>query len=250
MPRWPLSALAPLLLVAGCVEDHRTQFVRPGPSTVPAPRASTRSASRAPATEAAGRRVVATGRKLLDANPQLGMRPVFLTVGAPHPEVFHQGGRLEPYQVIVSEGLVNRCKGDDQLAAVLAHQLGRMVAEREAAAGRPTRANDRPPPPERIGNDHDSTFGGPDGTRRMEAARLERQRTAPKAPPPAPQVLAREYLRRAGYPEAALATVAPLLREAEDHDKIEQHLRPAPREENRPAAVPPGTSTRPATEAP
>lgn len=228
MLRGPLARVAPLLLLAaGCLDDHHAHLVNQSP--VPDAPAPARSVSRAPAAEAAGRRVISAGKKLIDANPQLGMRPVFLTVGAPHPEVFHQGGRLQPYQVFVSEGLVNKCPSDDELAAVLALQLGRMVAEREAVGGRGGRGDDRPLAAERIGSDADSTFGGPDGTRLMEAAKHERERAAAaKRRAPDPEALAKEYLRRAGYAEAALAAVAPLLRQAEDHDKIERQLRPAP----------------------
>lgn len=236
MLRGPLPRVAPLLLLAaGCLDDHHAQLVRRSP--VPAPTAPARQASRAPSTEAAGRRVISAGKKLLDANPRLGMRPVFLTAGSPHPEVFHQGGRLVPYRVFVSEALVNRCKSDDELAAVLALQLGRMVTERQVAGARGGR-DDGLPASDRIGNDADSTFGGPDGTRLMEAAKRERQRAdGAKARPPEPAALAREYLRRAGYDEAALEAVAPLLREAEDHDAIERQMRPAPGAENRAGSV-------------
>lgn len=221
-----LAALA--LFAAGCLEGRLAQSLRPPAGPAANPPAPQPAASRAPATEAAGRRVIAVSRKLLDANPALGARPVFLTLGAPQPEIFHQGGGLRPYQVFISEGLVNRCQGDDQLAAVLAVQLGRLGAEL-AAARAPARDGEAAlPPAPRLGNDDSATHGSADGTRRMEAAKFARPRGG-RAPPPRPEALAKLYLSRAGYPEAALAAVAPLLREAEDHDRLEGQFRASPR---------------------
>src|SRR5262249_11540571 len=41
----------------------------------------------APSTQEASGRVTALGQKILAANPQLGLRPMFQTVGAPHTEI-------------------------------------------------------------------------------------------------------------------------------------------------------------------
>src|SRR5262249_57902882 len=74
-------------------------------------------------TEAAAR-VDQVGRKILEANPQAGVKPVFRTIGAPQLEVFHRG----TLEVIVTEGLVQQCPDEGRLAAVLCHELGRMVS--------------------------------------------------------------------------------------------------------------------------
>jgi hypothetical protein len=225
-----LAAWLPLLLAGGCLDEHHTRVVSSGPMA-PAPPASRteRYVSPAPATEATAQRVLAVGQKVVLANPQMGLRPIFLTVGSPQPEIFHRGGTLEGYQVVISEGLANRCVEDAHLAAVLCLELGKMVSEREALASPAMRqAEDRPPPPsEAIGRDSRGTFGPPDGTRLMELAKYESGRPRPGTPPfppPPPDVLARKYLTQAGYDAAALADVAPLLRQAEDNFNVERQL--------------------------
>lgn len=223
-----LAACLPLLLLSGCLEEHPTRLVSGGPLASSPLLSSSRQVSRAPATEATAQRVMQVGQKLVTSNQQMGIRPVFVTVGAPHPEVFHRGNVLEGHQVIVSEGLVARCANDAQLAAVLSLELGKIISEREALASPAARdAARRPPPSENIGSDSGGTFGPPDGTRMMELARYDRQRRRPGAapkPPPAPEALARGYLNKAGFDAETLTEVAPLLRQAEDHFTVERQL--------------------------
>jgi hypothetical protein len=226
-----LAAWPPLLLLAcGCIDEHYTRLVSGGPAlpAQPAPARPERHVSQAPATEATAKRVLAVGQKVVLANPQIGLRPVFITVGSPEPEIFHKGGMLEGYQVVITEGLANRCRDDAQLAAVLCAELGKLVSEREALASPAVRqAEERPPPSESIGFDAGGTFGPPDGTRVMELAKYESKRPragTPPFPPPPPEVLARKYLTRAGFDAQALGDVAPLLRQAEDTFKVERQM--------------------------
>src|SRR5262245_17457014 len=85
-----------------------------------------------PADEALATRVDSVGRKLIAANPQIGLKStLFATIGkAAQPEIFHVG----PNMVYVTEGLVKRCPTDAELAGVLALELGKIVADREVAA--------------------------------------------------------------------------------------------------------------------
>jgi hypothetical protein len=70
-------------------------------------------------------RVDALGRELLAGTP-LGVPEIaFQTIGSKDPELFHQ----DIHTLYITEGLVKQCKTDDQLAAVLANELGRMTAE-------------------------------------------------------------------------------------------------------------------------
>lgn len=231
MPRRGLTVIVPMLvLVCGCLEDEtRSQLI--APSSIPPRPAITpeRYTSHSPATEETGRRVLSIGQKLVLANPQMGMRPIFLTVGAPHPEIFHRGGGAEGYQVYISEGLVKLCQNDNELAALLAMELGRMVSEREAMAPLGTRkAENRPSMRESIGSDVAGTFGPPDGTQVMEEAKYASQRRRPgepRMPPPPPETLARKYLQQAGFETGALVEVGGLLRQAEDHYTIEQQVK-------------------------
>jgi hypothetical protein len=73
----------------------------------------------------AAARVDAVGRELLAGTP-LGIPEVaFHTVGSAEPEVYHN----DPNTLYITEGLVNLCKSDDELAAVLATEVGKMTAE-------------------------------------------------------------------------------------------------------------------------
>jgi hypothetical protein len=216
-----LAALPLLLVVAGCVNEPRSQLVNSSgyvQTSMTPPRLPTQSV---PVNEATARRVLLVAQRLVDANQQAGVRPVFLTFGLPHPEIFHRGGGIQPWHVHVSSGLVQSCATDAQLAAVLAMELGKIVAEREALASPAVRRGEtRLPPIDSVGADSD-------GTRLMEQARFQSRRPPPgKAPPlPSPEALARGYLTRAGYPTMALTEVAPLLRQAEDHYSMEQQMR-------------------------
>lgn len=217
-----------LPLVAGCwLEESATPQVPGDPfhATPPAGAGWVRAPFAPPSSETAAR-VEAVGRKILLANASTGVRPVFRTIGAPQPEIFHVGAR----EVDVTEGLVNGCKSEAELAAVLCHELGKMVSEREALAGPRARSPDREPPPEvRVGNDYVGGMGSADQTRLAELSRYEkeRRRSGTSLPPPDPRALARNYLVKAGYPEAGLDAVAPLLQAAAANTTFEKQLTPA-----------------------
>src|SRR5207237_1039878 len=87
-------------------------------------------------------RVDIVGRRIIAANPQVGAKPMFATIGAPEPEIFHRGTS----DVYVTEGLVKQCSTDGQLAAILCSELGKVVAEREALSPPRTRRPERTPP--------------------------------------------------------------------------------------------------------
>ena len=147
------------LTVAGCLpRKDNTALVPSNPFGSSPPPQVTR-ASTSPASVQAAVRVDSLGRKLLAANPQIGIQPLFLTIGAPQPEVFH----MATSQVDITEGLVNQCSSDGQLAAVLAGELGKMVSEREFLAGPQARAPEPEPPLEvRVGSDNGGSFGPAD----------------------------------------------------------------------------------------
>jgi hypothetical protein len=231
MTRRDLTACAPLLLLAaGCVDEPHSMLVAPAATPGPVMAKAlnpTLQASRA--TEAVSKRVITVGGAVVRANPQLGLRPLFITVGSPQPEIFHKGtGGLNGCQVVLSEGLAARCKTDAQLAAVICHELGKVVAEREARSS--LGYADREPPPEvPIGNDAAGTFGSSDGTRMMELAKWEKDRPRPGHKPPAvsPEAVALAYLKRAGFEAATMEQVRPLLRDAEANYALERNWKTA-----------------------
>ena len=98
--------------LSGCLWDLRDDNP-PTPELTPA---STRVAAR----------VDSVGRELLAANPNLPTRPVFRSYGSPELELFHSGES----ELIITEGLVNRCSTDEQLKALLAAELGQAAHAR------------------------------------------------------------------------------------------------------------------------
>jgi hypothetical protein len=170
-----------VMVVAGCwLDDKPNQMiVEPGP-LYPAPQLPPIKKSYAPAAESASARVQEMSKRILAANPQVGMRPIVLTVGSEQPEIFHRGTG----QIVITQGLVNLCTTERFLAAVLCLEMGKMVSEREALASVRSREPESEPPPEtRIGNDTAGSFGPPDGSRMLELAHYEKGRRQPGSPP-------------------------------------------------------------------
>jgi hypothetical protein len=184
----------------------------------------------APATEAVTQRVNAVGQRLLAANAELPVRPMFLGIGSPDPQIFH----TETTAIYVSDSLANGCTTEAQLAAVLASELGKMMATREALlALKAHRAERQGPIDVPIGVGNGGTFGAADGTSLAERGMFEKATGHGPAggPPPAPldpDLLARTYLKKAGFATTDLDAVAPLLREATKHDDIERQFTTGP----------------------
>lgn len=216
-----------LLACAGCFSldetDKTTALVSNNPFGVEAPPAAPTKANYAPASQEVSLRVDRIGRELLCANPQIGLQPLFATIGAVQPEVFH----LQSNLIYVTEGLVKQCRSNADLAAVLAAELGKMVAERESRLSPEVRHPDKLAPIRMpVGNG----IGGrePDLTAVAELGRFEQ--THPKTgaaslPRPDPQSLARGFLDRAGYQAADLDAAAPILQAAEKNVALERHLK-------------------------
>ena len=158
-----------------------------------------------PGSKEAADRVYCVGGRVVAANPQIGFRPRFISVGQPKEEIYHRGIR----DVFITEGLVRRCETDGRLAAVLSLELGKMIAEREASVDPMSRLRDeRGPADVPVGSDYGGSFGPPDGTRRMELIKFAAQaRRRADGPPPSPEVLARIYLDRAGFKPTELDEV-------------------------------------------
>lgn len=167
-------------------------------------------------------RVDMLGRQLLAANQQLGLKPYFVTIGGPQPELFH----VDTSAIYVTEGLVKKCANEAQLAAVLCHELGRMVAVREALTSPAVRSPERPPPHElRVGNDSGGSYGAADQIHLAERLQAERERHPGSAAVPLnPRTLAETYLTRAGHDPKELDAIAPLLAEAGGNRKFQRQL--------------------------
>jgi hypothetical protein len=221
---------------AGCVglENWRKQFpelapnattlVPDNPFAAPAPPAQTVRVAQAPESKEAAGRVAAAGQKILAGNPKIGVRPLFITIGGPQPEIFHR----DTQAVFITEGLVKQCATEPQLVAVLCHELGKIISEREAVAGPMARSSESEPPIDlRVGNDSGGVIGAADLTRLAELGKYEKQRRRAVQLQPDPQALARTYLTNAGYAAAELDAAEPLLRAAAQHSTFEKQLGPS-----------------------
>ncbi len=151
------------LAVAGCLSDDKrltTVSSDPFGKTKTTQSASFKQAP--PATREAALRVDGVGRKLVKANPRLDQKVVFMTLGVPHEEIFHQSQK-DSSVVYVSEGLVQQCKTDGELAALLSQELGKIVSEQMALIRSPRSRMSSPPIMNpHVGNDIGDTLGGAD----------------------------------------------------------------------------------------
>ncbi|HLW66682.1 MAG TPA: hypothetical protein VKS79_15310 [Gemmataceae bacterium] len=214
---WMLAAV--LLGLVGCANDagnfDHGSPIRSEPSPI-TPEANLQAATR----------VDSLGRAILAANPGISARPLFRTIGSPELEIFHKSTA----DIYITQGLVDRCKTDGELAAVLCSELGKMVAEREAMLTPEERkARMLPPLDDGIRPDIAGAHTGPDQFRLRELAKFDKERNdQATVAPPSPDWLARTYLKKAGYEVGELATVKPLLDSAGKQTPLsKQMLSPA-----------------------
>ena len=167
-----LIAVGVCICFVGCVPSEDMQMLVTNPFNH-TPDVQPYQAAYSPAAKETALRVDGVGQQIVKANPQMALRPMFLTIASPQPEVFHRGTT----EIYVTEGLANKCVTEGQLAAVLSSELAKMVVDREVLALPETRQPERSPPPEvPVGNDNSTLFGAADGTRRVELAKFERDR--------------------------------------------------------------------------
>lgn len=219
--------LAATLGACGCIWDQRT----PDKLTdIPTdPMVAEKRMDLVQANAAACTRVYTISQRILAANPDLPRRMVIRAAGYPNPEVFHQGNNT----IVVTQKLIEMCKNDAELAAVLAMEMGKMSAERIVLA--PLDSEElqihKPIDPGRIGNDVAGVANVKDPFRLQEMAMYEEDQRKQYAAShlPDPNRLARLYLRRAGYSEAELDHIKPILRAADDHSDLQRQMTSVPK---------------------
>jgi hypothetical protein len=219
-----LAGLA-LLTLGGCQPleplRHESDFAQV--PTSPFPPSVTQTVKRVrfdftPASQAANMRVDEAGRKLLAANPQAVLKARFTVIGAAEAEIFHID-----QVVYITEGLVQRCPGESELTAVLASELGKIVAQREAGVAGAARAVVPPPPePMPVGSMGASFAADPGYYFAMAKYEQEHPRKARNkaVPPPDPHAVARVLLANASLLESNLDAVAAILHDAEQHQTL------------------------------
>ena len=178
-----------------------------------------------PATTENAIRAGTLGKKIIDANKPIGIRPSIHTIGGDQIEVFHRGTE----QIFLTDGLVRQAS-DPQLAAIISLELAKMVTEREALEGPMTRHFEVSPPQEVvIYSDRGGNFGAPDGTQMAEIAKIEKRRGGPKRniKLPDPPTLALTLLKKSGYSSEALTSAQPLIAQSQQQSTFEKQIRGA-----------------------
>ncbi|CAN5386496.1 hypothetical protein BH11PLA2_BH11PLA2_08240 [soil metagenome] len=173
-----------------------------------------------PASLAAAARVDQVGRQILAANPFTGLDVSFQVVGNPEPLLLHR----DRFGVFISDSLVDQCKTDAELAAVLCTELAKLVAEQRSLTrmGYDTRSdvpmansmgtNDLAGDPVRMAEGAIREQQSP----RVNHEKVTKELTDPKA-------IAAELLKTSGHDVKNLETIEPLLKNLnKDRDLVKQ----------------------------
>ena len=207
------------LTVAGCSPEdllHRGAVVNKAIDTSAYP----------PARAETSERVHELGEALVGQNPFLGVAPVFYVVGRKEPEIYHPDG----HGLLVTEGLVDACKSDGELSAVLAVELGKMSAEVRSA--KRMRLSDAPITP--AGSAANGSPGsGPDDVQLRTEAIFQQATPAkpgPKKPPASEDAaaIAEEILQNAGVDRKHLASARTLVAKSGRGTPIADQMNPKP----------------------
>ncbi len=209
----PIGAAALLVGLAGCLGNELDgPSIRNKPVETPKlPKASVQTALR----------VDQVGRQLVSQSLFLGVEPTFSTYGQKEPEIFHPNLS----SVFVTEGLVSKCKTDDELAAVLAVELATMSAE-SRAANRMRGAGPMPTLPDAATV---SAGGIASDQNQLGTQAIIDRRLGPTKRPGRPaandtRAAAADILRSAGFDPKALDQVTPLMQEAGSHHAAAEGL--------------------------
>jgi hypothetical protein len=240
MKRASLRLLPGLFLLAGCVPNQLgggLPTVGSNQIGTPPPYVAARM-NLPPADTVLADRVDSVGRDLLFRNKNHGLDPnlTFATYPSSSVEIFHPNRS----QVIVTEGLARQCNAE-QMTAVLANELGKIAAERIAAAPYLDNRNPEGPPIfSPIGSDKSVSQSA-----MFEFARYDAQQPPRKQPLPDPRQLAHAFLEKAGYGKASLDAVQQLLEEAGRNQSVAMHVKGLTNSGIRATSIPPKSNWLP-----
>jgi len=191
-------------------------------------------------------------RRAASGDPNFYFSPQFVAIGVPGYALYHQRG--DQVQVLViSAGLVNTCKTDSELAAMISSELARMVLEAQAQTQpnmrdrfNPDRSNELPP-----GSD---TVGGraPDQTDVALQASYEKANPRPRPRDfnaVDPTLLGRSYManlnsRDQRFNPDDLAKVEPLVRQGNNNPNFQGVISTSPGSAPSSLAMPAQVGTR------
>jgi len=214
---WKRAGLCVLVVaLAGCqVLDPLSMATpaSPPPTNYQPPPKTALTRGIKPAAASAEHPELARAQRVLDrlqlTNAQIPVKSVLVLKQDPQPSIAHHGLR----RIVVTIGLLDRCETDGQLASVLALELGKMTQERQEHAAVSGSDSHEPPPAVPIGRDS-GQLGDAQLAYLAEVDKLgldRRRRTEPPALTD-PNLLARQYLSKAGFPEKELEAVPTLLK--------------------------------------
>lgn len=208
-----------MLLSTGCLSDGEWSARRalglddgkPGfnPKDMPA------------ASLAAAERVEVLSRLIIARNTFTGIEPHIFTIGVKEATLFHRG----PEELFISEGLVNQCKTDEELAAVLCAELGQMVAEMRTAKSLGREVS--PIRDASFGAGSVAAGGGPyDAGQQANLAYHEKQhpRAAVGIDPADAKKTAGELMTGAGFNPSELERVQPLLKQSDRGEALRKQM--------------------------
>ncbi|QDU21412.1 hypothetical protein [Urbifossiella limnaea] len=197
-----------LLLLSGCVHSGTFSVEKLLGWEDPA------TANTLPVSLPTSERVDSLGRRIMAQNPFSGLEPLFHVVWVRESVLFHRGTS----EVFISAGLVETCKTEPELAAVLCSELGKMSAEKRRAS--------------QFGKDREgiSSVTLPDATTFDPSLAAEvghKEAVGTKRFTPAElnaEAVARDLLRGTGFDPAELDKVQPLLRQSQRGDDIRKQM--------------------------
>ena len=209
------------LLATGCAHDGEWSVWKALGKDEPPGRVATPDPKTIPrASFEIAERVETVGKKIIDQNTFTGIDPHFMTIGVKEAVLFHR----DTEDLVISEGLVQKCKSDAELAAVLCAMLGQMVTDKRTAIAAGYNTD---PIPET--NADAPLF--PEGSGAVVSRPTNPtppKKTVPRTPTPIDPVdCARDLLRGAGFDPAELDRVEPLLKQSDRGEKLRKQMTPS-----------------------
>ncbi|VTS07454.1 hypothetical protein [Tuwongella immobilis] len=174
----------------------------------------------AAASEKAATRVQVVSQKFLQANPGLGFTPIFLTIGVSEKALFH----LADGRIYITEAMVQQCKDDSQLMALLSLEVARMAIENEELRPYSERV---PPVQVPLSRDVANSSRSADQTDVAELAKFEKRNprlTRSRRGELEPNVLARTYLAKTTVHPDTIEKVEGIYRAAQGQSQVEKQL--------------------------